>query len=167
MTAYKFLADDGSAVFSRFGWPLPNGGPGEWVEGEVDPCRSGVHACRLVDLPFWIAPALYEMELDGDVLVHSLKVVAPRGRLVRRIDAWNDQTREAYSQMCIARAGEIAASAPERLGKWAPGPEMSVAGPALMGFIAARMAEQLGGVGGYMEERMRQSAWLADHLGLE
>lgn len=167
MIAYKFLTDDGSAVFSRFRWPLPNGGPGEWVEAEVDPCRSGVHACRLVDLPFWIAPSLYEMELDGDVVVHSLKVVAPRGRLVRRIDAWNADTREAYSQMCIARAGEIAASAPEPLGAWAPAAEASVAGPALMGFMAARMAEQLGGVGAYMEERMRQSAWLADHLGLE
>ena len=51
MTAYEFLADDGSGIFSRFDWPLPNGGPGGWVESEVDPCRSGVHACRVVDLP--------------------------------------------------------------------------------------------------------------------
>jgi hypothetical protein len=165
--AYKFLADDGSSVFSRFRWPLPNGGPGDWVEAEVDPCRSGVHACRLVDLPFWIAPALYEAELDGDVVVHSLKVVAPRGRLVRRIDDWNADTREEYSQMCIARAGELAASAPEGVADWAPAPDMSVAGPALMGFVAARIAEQLGGTGAYMEERMRQSAWLADRLHLE
>lgn len=167
MRAYKFLADDGTGVFSRFQWPLPNGGPGFWVESEVVLCRSGVHACRHVDLPFWIAPALYEIELDGDVVVQGLKVVAPRGRLTRRIDAWNADTREAYSQMCIARAAELAAARPEVLLEWAPPAEMSAAGPALMGFIAARIAEQVGGVGAYMEERMRQSAWLVDELGLD
>jgi hypothetical protein len=37
----------------------------------------------------------------------------------------------------------------------------------LLGFIAARMAEELGGVDAYVEERGRQSAWLADLLGLD
>jgi hypothetical protein len=36
-----------------------------------------------------------------------------------------------------------------------------------MGFMAARIAEELGGIDGYLEERMRQSAWLADRLGLD
>ena len=91
-------------------------------------------------------------------------MVAPRGRLVRRIDAWNDRTREEYSQRCMARANEIAAEAPQ-LEAW---PEPAIAaGPALLGFIAARMAEELGGVEAYSEERMRQSAWLADLLALE
>src|SRR5207248_10655827 len=57
--AYKFLAEDGTGVFSRFRWPI-----GEWVEADVDPCRSGVHGCRPRDLPYWIAPALYETELE-------------------------------------------------------------------------------------------------------
>ena len=167
MKAYKFLAEDGSGVFSRFRWPLPNGGPGAWVESDVDPCRSGIHACRLVDLPYWVAPALYEIELDGEVVVDSMKVAAPRGRLTRRIEAWNDETREAYSQRCIARAGELAAAGPEQLAPWAPAPEMSVAGPALMGFMAARIAEALGGVTAYREERARQSVWLAELLGID
>ena len=166
MKAYKFLAEDGSGVFSRFRWPLPNGAAGAWVEAEVDPCRSGVHACRPRDLPFWIAPALYEIELDGEVVAESLKVVALRGRLLRRIDGWNADTREEYSQMCIARAVELAASAPERLSTWAPATEASAAGPALMGFMAARMAEELGGVDAYMDERRRQSKWLVERLGL-
>jgi hypothetical protein len=173
MTAYKFLAEDGTGLFSRFRWPLPTGGtgflgrfrggPGDWVEGEVDPCRSGVHACRVMDLPYWVAPALFEIELDGDVRAEPIKVVAPRGRLVRRIAAWNEDTREEYSRRCMARAQELAAGAPQ-LAAW-PAPN-TAPGPALLGFIAARMAEELGGVDAYVEERGRQSAWLTDLLEL-
>jgi hypothetical protein len=172
--AYKFLTEDGTGLFSRFRWPAPSGGsglfgrfrgaPGEWVEADVDPCRSGVHACRVMDLPYWVAPALYEIELDGEVRAEPIKIVASRGRLVRRVSAWNDRTREEYSRRCLARSHEIAADAPELAAWSAPG---TGAGPALLGFIAARMAEELGGVDAYMEERGRQSAWLADLLELE
>jgi hypothetical protein len=166
MRAYKFLSADGRGVFSGFSWPLPNGGPGDWVAADVDVCRSGIHGCRLGDLSYWVAPTLYEVELDGEVAEAGMKVIAPLGRLVRRIDAWNDETREEYSQMCIARAGELGASAPDLVGPWAPPPEASAQGPALMGFIAARLAEQIDGVEAYVDERRRQSAWLADRLGL-
>lgn len=166
MRAYKFLSANGRGVFSGFSWPLPNGGPGDWVDADVDVCRSGVHACRPGDLSYWVAPALYEVELDGRAEAAGMKVVSPRGRLVRRVDTWNDATCEEYAQMCIARAGELAASAPEVVGPWAPPPEASAQGPALMGFIAARMAEQISGVEAYVDERRRQSAWLAERLGL-
>jgi hypothetical protein len=162
--AYKFLAADGSGVFSRFRWPLPNGDPGAWVESEVEPCRAGIHACRRVDLPYWLAPVLYEIELDGPIDEESIKVVAPRGRLLRRIDAWDDEAQDAYSRMCIARAAELAA---DGLGPWAPTPEDFDGGPALVGFMTARIAEQLGGVQAYVDERMRQSAWLVERLGLD
>jgi hypothetical protein len=165
--AYKFLTADGHGVFSGFAWPLPNGSPGEWVAAEVELCRSGVHACGRGDLSYWLAAALYEIELDGEVAEAEMKVIAPRGRLIRHIDAWNDRAREEYSQMCIARAGELAASAPEVVGPWAPPPAASAAGPALMGYIAARMAEAIGGVEAYVAERARQSAWLAERLDLE
>jgi hypothetical protein len=165
--AYKFLTAEGHGVFSGFAWPLPNGVPGEWVEAEVELCRAGVHACRPGDLSYWVAPALYEIELEGDSTEAGMKVVAPRGRLVRHIDAWDDESRKEYSQMCIARAGELAASAPDVVGPWAPRPAASVAGPALMGFIAARLAESIGGVQAYVDERARQSAWLTERLDLE
>jgi hypothetical protein len=164
--AYKFLSADGRGVFTGFAWPLPNGGPGDWVEAEVELCRSGVHACRAGDLSYWLAPVLYEIELDGHIAAAGMKVVAPRGRLVERIDAWNAKTREEYAQMCIARAGELAGAAPELIGPWAPPPAASAAGPALMGFIAARMAEAINGIEAYVGERARQSAWLADRLDL-
>jgi hypothetical protein len=166
VTAYKFLGADGRGVFSGFAWPLPNGGPGDWVEANVNLCRSGIHACRAEDLSYWLGPALYEVELDGGITVAGMKVIAPRGRLVRHIDDWNDETREEYSQMCISRAGELAASAPDLVGPWVPPPAASAGGPALMGFIAARMAEAISGIDAYVAERARQSAWLAERLDL-
>ena len=124
-----------------------------------------MHACRVGDLPYWIAPALYEIELDGDVRPSRIKVIAPRGRLVRRIRAWNDGTRKEYAQMCIARAGEFAASR-----RGSPSGRRRArhrAGPALLGFVAARIAEAIDGIEAYVEERARQSAWLADRLHLD
>ena len=167
MKAYKFLAEDGRGVFSGFAWPLPDDGPGAWVASEVAACRSGIHACRPADLPYWVAPVLYEIELDGPIDRQEIKVVAPRGRLVRRIDDWDDETREAYSLMCVARAHELAAAAPAELGGWAPPPETTAAEAALTGYMAARIAEQLGGLDAYVEERRRQSAWLVERLNLE
>jgi hypothetical protein len=167
MKAYKFLSGDGVGIFSRFAWPLPNGGPGDWVESEVATCRSGIHACRPVDLPYWVAPALYEIELDGAVVEQAIKVVAPRGRLIRRIEDWDNEARQAYSEMCIARARELAASAPELVDDWAPPDEMAAAGPALMSFMAARIAEHLGGVDAYVDERIRQSAWIVERLSID
>ena len=167
MRAYKFLTADGRGVFSRFIWPAPNGGPGPWVESEVDPCRSGIHACRPSDLPSWVAPALYEIELGGPLEEHALKVVAPRGRLIRHIDAWDAEAIEAYGQMCADRARALAATAPTRVGNWAPSQDIGLAESARLGFIAARIAEQLSGIEAYRAERARQSAWLVERLGLD
>jgi hypothetical protein len=165
--AYKFLHPDGTSVFTGFRWPQPDGGPGDWVDAEPDPCRSGVHACRLADLPLWAGRTLYEIELDGEITEERMKVVAPRGRLLRRIDAWNDQQREAYTRMCADRAHELAQSVSPPLENWEAVIEPSVPeGPALLGFVAARIAEEISGIEAYHAERARQADWLADRLDL-
>ena len=166
MRTYKFLTEDGRGVFSGFDWPLPNGGPGAWVESDVAPCRAGIHACRTADLPYWMAGALYEIELDGLVDELPLKLVAARGRLLRRVDAWDASTREAFGQMCFERAHELAARAQGALDDWAPTPDISVAESSRLGFIAALIAERLAGFDAHLAERRRQSDWLVEHLAL-
>jgi hypothetical protein len=163
--AYKFLRSDGRSVFTSFAWPLPADGPGYWVEAPLDPCRSGIHACRLTDLPYWAGRVLYEVELDGEVVEEPRKVMASRGRLVRRIAAWEEQ-RDAYTRMCADRAHELARGA--SLGRWDAVIEPSVPeGPALLGFVAARIAEEIAGSpDAYHAERARQSEWLAERLSL-
>ena len=165
MRAFKFLTAEGTGVFSGFAWPLPGGAPGEWVESEVDPCRSGIHACRPSDLPYWLADALYEIELDGPLDEQAVKVVAPRGRLIRRVESWDEAMREAYSQMCFARAGELSATNAE-VASWAPPPTIGLWEAARLGFIVARIAEQVGGIAAHLEERRRQSEWLVERLEL-
>jgi hypothetical protein len=159
MIAYKFLRPDGTGIFSGFRWPV-----GEWVEAPAEPCVSGIHACRVGDTPYWLARSMWEVELDGDIEQGRMKVVASRGRLIRRVDAWDDEALDAYVDMCGERAHELAARA---------GPEWDAViepskpeGPALLGFIAGRIAEELEGPEAYHRERASQASWLIRRLGL-
>ena len=167
MIAYKFLRADGSSVFSAFRWPLPDGAPGAWVDARIDPCRSGIHACRPADLPYWAGRALYEIELEGQIVQEPTKLVASRGRLLRRLGQWEDGLSDVYTRVCADRAHELALGASPALEEWDAVIEPSIPeGPALLGFVAARIAEERGGAGAYRAERARQSAWLAERLGL-
>jgi hypothetical protein len=165
--AYKFLRSDGTSVFAGFPWPLPDGGPGAWIDARVEPCRSGIHACRPSDLPFWVGRALYEIELDGEIVERPMKVVASRGRLTRRVDAWNDELRDVYTRMCADRAHELARGASPPLADWDAVIEPSMPeGPALLGFVAARIAERISGPEAYRAERARQTNWLVERLSI-
>jgi hypothetical protein len=165
VNAYKFLRPDGRGVFTRFQWPLPGDGPGEWVQSALDPCRSGIHACRPEHLPLWIGRALYEVELDGEIVDDAMKLVAGRGRLLRRVDAWDEHAYETYTRMCADRAHELARS--RGLANWDAVIEPSVPeGGALLGFVAARIAEEIDGEDGYHRERASQTKWLVERLQL-
>jgi hypothetical protein len=165
VNAYKFLRPDGTGVFSGFHWPLPVGVPGAWVRSDVDPCRSGIHACRPRHLPLWIGRSLYEIELDGEIVDDAMKVVASQGRLLRRVDAWDEQAYDDYTRMCADRAHELARA--RALESWEAVIEPSVPeGGALLGFVAARIAEVIDGEDGYRRERASQAEWLVERLGL-
>jgi hypothetical protein len=166
--AYKFLRPDGTGVFTGYSWPLPNDGPGTWVEADVEPCHSGIHACRPEHLPLWAAHALYEAELDGEIVEGRTKVVAGRARLARRIGAWDEALRDRYTRMCADRAHELARAASPPFEQWEAVIEPSIPeGPALLGFVAARIAEEASGPEAYHAERARQTEWLVEKLGLE
>lgn len=167
MIAYKFLRRDGASVYAQFRWPLPDGGPGAWVEAQVTLCRSGIHACRPPDLPFWVNDVLYEIELDGDIVEEATKVIAPRARLLRRLDAWNAELRASYTRMCADRALKLAQSVTPPLDDWAAVVEPSIPeGPALLSFVAARIGEEIAGTSAYDAERGRQADWLTQRLKL-
>jgi hypothetical protein len=164
LIAYKFLHADGTTVFSGFRWPLPDHGPGAWVEAPVVPCRSGIHACRPTDLPYWVAPRLFEIELDGGLVEGRTKVVAPRGRLLRRLTIWEDELADAFTRECAEHAHTLARADPA-LADWDAGIDGSIPdGPAMLGFMAAAIAEQRGGFEAYLAERARQAAWLVARL---
>jgi hypothetical protein len=161
--AYKFLDEGSVSPFTGFRWPA-----GEWVDAEgADPCRRGIHACRVQDLPFWLGKELWEIELDGDVVVQQRKVVAPRGRLVRRVDAWGREVLAEFGADVLDRA-RIRFGAVARLAGYVGDIQhhLSTGRVPLAAFAAARAAEVAGGPAEYERERARQAAWLTERLGL-
>jgi hypothetical protein len=104
--AYKFLQAGGVAPFTGARWAE---GEAAEAQGALIPCRNGIHACRPQDLPYWLDDELWEVALEGEVVEGRLKVVARRGRLVRRVDGWNDETRAAFARMCLLRVAQHAA----------------------------------------------------------
>lgn len=106
MIAYKFLDLHGRGRFTRTPWPMPHGEkPGAWVDagGPVVPCVRGVHALRAKHMPFWLDQQLWEIELAGSLVETDSLLVAERGRLARRVDAWNDDAWKALCEFCRER----------------------------------------------------------------
>lgn len=119
MIAYKFLRRGAVSPFAGRPWPLPRDGrTGDWVAADGPPalCRSGVHACRIRDLPYWLHDELWEVDLDGDVAVREHQLVAPRGRLVRRVDSWEIATAWQLAEDCLRHAAALAAAELDRVG---------------------------------------------------
>jgi hypothetical protein len=102
MLANKFLRTGRVGPFSGFRWPEP----GEWVRATDDlaPCRSGIHACRAEDLPWWLGEELWVVELRGDVRLDEHKIVAAAGCLRSRIDRWTPARAQEYADACAWRA---------------------------------------------------------------
>jgi hypothetical protein len=164
VNAYKFLDDGGVAPFTGFPWPV-----GEWVEAVgVDVCVEGIHACRVRDLPVWLGRELWEIELDGEVIEHERKLVAPRGRLTRRVEAWNDDVAHEFGRFCARRTRERVGFLPVLSGYVVDVERFVVQRRIpIAGFAAARAAERRDGPAAYEEERRVQAVWLAERLELK
>lgn len=175
MIAYKFLCPGAVGPFSGFRWPTPAGGAaGAWVEAGPE---DGVHACRPADLPYWIEEELWDAELSDDARVTHHQLVASRGRLLRRVEAWPEIAR-AFAADCAAtlRARIDAALAmggttPETVallrGYSADAETFVRAGNvAAAAFVTAQASAVLtGDPDGFTAERSRQAAWIERALG--
>jgi len=122
MVAYKFLGSGRIGLFSRFSWPEP----GTWVQagGGVGLCRSGIHACRTQDLPWWLADELWEIELRDPIRVDGHKVVATAGCLRAPVQAWTPACAQEYGEACAWRARDRAVQALRRAGHGAAADEL-------------------------------------------
>lgn len=119
MNAYKFLGPGARGLYSGFRWPAPlNGDPGDWIEvrGRLEPGSKGVHALRTRRLVDWIDDELWLVELGDDVEEIDDMLVARRGRLLRRIRAWDEDAAREFGESCIRRTRDLAAESLERAG---------------------------------------------------
>lgn len=177
MRAYKVL-NRGRSDFTGFRWPLPEGdAPGEWVsaEGELELCHNGIHASTVQQLPHWLGIELWEIELAGEIRHAEAALLAARGRLVAKVQAWDEPRRQSFARWCLQRAQEIAAGYPAGSGlvsKVAHTIWWGGAAPA--GYFTAMLAGEAvtGRHSGeaydaaFLAERRLQSAWLARELGI-
>ena len=121
MTTYKFTGAGGS-THNGFRWPLPSAdGPGEWVEigkrarkalTTADLCTTRVlHATDAAHLLDWLNVEMYEVEIDEGrgLIVGPDKIGFRRGRLVRRIEAWNERNARLFACDCAEDALQYAA----------------------------------------------------------
>jgi len=103
MLALKFLDEGGAGPYSGFHWPLPKDGkPGKWVkaEGDLIACVNGIHACTLEQALDWFRPECYVIELAGKVVDEDDKLVARKGRLIRRVGEWNEKSQRLFAADC-------------------------------------------------------------------
>ena len=120
MRAWKFTQANGT-TYNGFAWPLPHDGePGEWVEvgkrakkalTARDLCTGRVlHATDAAHLLDWLNAEMYEIEIDESRgVVVADKIGFRRGRLVRRIEAWNERTARLFACDCAEDALQYAA----------------------------------------------------------
>jgi hypothetical protein len=146
------------APFAGVTWPEP----GEWLGPDV-------HALRPEALAPWLAEELWRVELDGEAeeIVPGV-LLAPRGRLLSRVEAWDDEAAREFARACAERAREGAAGlAAEFAADATAAAENATAGATavLAGYMAAHAAEAKA-PGTFAAERRRQSLWLAERLGL-
>jgi hypothetical protein len=169
MLAYKFTRAGACSPFTGFAWP-----ENEWVDAgaPLELCRSGIHACRVEALPRWIDDELWRVELDEVREDYEGVVVARRGRLVERVEAWDASTSRELARSCARRAGELADRNPDPLirtmaddiARIAEGADPSAT--ALSMYCTAH-AFDVAEPGGYHDERRRQADWLRERLGLD
>jgi hypothetical protein len=114
MIAYKFLAPGAVAPFTGFPWPVAEGGPGPWVEAADERADLGIHACRPCDLPYWLDAELWRAELAAPVGEGQRQVVAKRGRLLERVQAWGPEAAAQFAQEAALMARDRVAAALRR-----------------------------------------------------
>jgi hypothetical protein len=164
LIAYKFLEEGAIGPFTGFCWH-----PDVWVEADdAQPCRDGIHACRVRHLPIWLGPELWEIELAGEIIEGGRKLVARRARLIRRIERWTPELRRAFGRFCAGRTRERVGFLPPLAGFVVDVDRFVAQGRIpLAAFAAARAAELRDGPAAYEAERLAQAHWLADQLELE
>lgn len=113
MLAYKFLAAGRVGRFSDFTWPV-----GDWVETTLPlvACSAGIHACRRHELLDWMDDELWEIELAGEIEETPESLLAQRGRLLRRVDAWTPEAAQELTDDCARRGQALAVLALRRAG---------------------------------------------------
>ena len=96
---YKATAAGGKAFAGKGVWKQ-----GVWrsTSTPLIPCLRGIHYCRKDQIVQWLNAELwlFEPREDAELLDHGNKLVCSKGRIVERIDAWNETTARLFAADC-------------------------------------------------------------------
>jgi hypothetical protein len=157
VTAYTFTRSGARCPFTDRRWPRDGG----WL--------ADARATSVEHLPVWIATELWQVELAGRISTPAHQTVGERGRLLERVDAWNEAAAEEFVADCRRTTLRHAARRPGDLRLTPLADDARACTPAaanLAGWLAARAARVLDGEDGRAGERARQAAWLRERLGV-
>src|SRR5580765_543518 len=181
--AYKFLARGARAPITGHAWPRPAGSsqPGAWMQarGPVRLCHEGVHACRAGELAYWLHEELWRIELGDEQVEGPDCVVAARGRLLDRVDAWSEgDGAQRFAAAVRDHAASLISARPDRDrlqgyvddASWHVGNGIDES-PALAALCAAMAVAKIGPdaelEAAYRRERAWQSDWIVREMRLE
>lgn len=106
---YKFLLPDRLCPYACYMWPEP----GVWtprIDGDLVADQSGYHVSRLKDLPIWIGPVLWRVEVSEAVDLER-ESLARQARLTERVTSWDLRDTQQIATIYFARrVRHIAAS---------------------------------------------------------
>ena len=90
-----------------------HGGNGKWVkgrarsvQGNLVACWNGLHYCTRDQLVRWLGPQIWLFEdlSPEETLDADDKMVTRKGRIVERLDAWNETTARLFAADCAEQA---------------------------------------------------------------
>ena len=118
VNAYKFLRADGTGVFTRFAWPLPDGGPGRVGGGEPGSRAAAASTpAGSATCPTGRAGCSTRSSSTATSSSTRRRWSPPRGRLLRRIDALGRRLpRRLHAPLRRPRARDRARDRPRALG---------------------------------------------------
>ena len=98
-TYFKFTAANGACTHGTGRWTRRR-----WrtVTGELVPCRNGIHYLDADHLLTWLNAELWTFE-DGtpdERLKDGDKYVTRKGRVLERIESWNERTARLFAADC-------------------------------------------------------------------
>ncbi len=93
--------------------------------GGVERCVSGIHAVRPEQLLGWMDDELWTCELGGVIQGEGDMLVAERGRLLERVEAWDELAARDFASACAGRARVHAVEALRLVGHDEEGRELA------------------------------------------
>ena len=103
--AWKALNERRSTNGGYAEWHRPHGRnrPGKWMPKitDLEPCVRGYHVCdNHTDMLSWLGPDIWVCEWRGLSVRSSSKRVVEQARLIRHVDAWNEQSARLFAADC-------------------------------------------------------------------